>query len=464
MARDPHRRTAGRGRLVIRRLFTLATAGVLVWLLLRIIEISPSAALAESTFMLGFALLSAALLGEIVEHLRLPRITGYILAGILFGPFVVNLLSARVLEPLSALNEMAFAFIGLAAGAELKLGTLKGRWLSIVLLIVCTATVVMVGVGGFFFATASWKSLLGDLPPIQLLAVAGMVGVIAAARSPSSAIAIIDETKADGPFSETILGVSVAMDIVVICLFAVATGVAGLAFAPEQGLDLVFVFEVTGAIMVSIALGVALGAVMGLYLKRKGPQVSLVIVGLCFLVYRLSEIVGRYLDQSHGLGIHLEPLLICAAAGFTIQNWSHQGPRLLGTMDRVALPVYVIFFTMAGARLDLGALATSWGIALAIAGFRIAMIMLGTRLATSLAGDPEPFRRYCWLGFVTQAGLSLALISQFESRFPDWGAGLATTLVAVVAINQLVGPAAFKIALEKVGEAQKTPTPWKGTL
>ena len=464
MARDPHRRTGGRGRLVIRRLFTLATAGVLVWLLLRIIEISPSAAPAESTFMLGFALLSAALLGEIVEHLRLPRITGYILAGILFGPFVVNLLSARVLEPLSALNEMAFAFIGLAAGAELKLGTLKGRWLSIVLLIVCTATVVMVGVGGFFFATASWKSLLGDLPPIQILAVAGMVGVIAAARSPSSAIAIIDETKADGPFSETILGVSVAMDIVVICLFAVATGVAGLAFAPEQGLDLVFVFEVTGAIMVSIALGVALGAVMGLYLKRKGPQVSLVIVGLCFLVYRLSEIVGRYLDQSHGLGIHLEPLLICAAAGFTIQNWSHQGPRLLGTMDRVALPVYVIFFTMAGARLDLGALAASWGIALAIAGFRIAMIMLGTRLATSLAGDPEPFRRYCWLGFVTQAGLSLALISQFESRFPDWGAGLATTLVAVVAINQLVGPAAFKIALEKVGEAQKTPTPWKGTL
>jgi Kef-type K+ transport system membrane component KefB len=448
---------------VIRRLITLSAAGVLVWLLLRIIEISPSAAPAESTFMLGFALLSAALLGEIVEHLRLPRITGYILAGILFGPFAANLLSSRVLEPLSALNDMAFAFIGLAAGAELKLGTLKGRWRSIVLLIVCTATVLMVGVGGFFFVTASWKSILGDLPPLQILAVAGMVGVIAAARSPSSAIAIIAETKADGPFTETILGVSVAMDIVVICLFAVATAFVGLAFAPEQGLDLVFALEVTGAIVVSIALGVLLGAAMGLYLKRKGPQVSLVIVGLCFLVYRLSEIAGRYVEQTHGLEINLEPLLICAAAGFTIQNWSHQGPRLLGAMDRVALPVYVVFFTMAGARLDLGALATSWGIAVAIAGFRIVMIMLGTRLATSLAGDPAPFRRYCWLGFVTQAGLSLALISQIESRFPGWGADLATILVAVIAINQLIGPAAFKMALEKVGEARTGPTPWKGT-
>ena len=448
---------------MIRRLFTLSAVGVLVWLLLRIVEISPSATPAESTFMLGFALLAAALFGEIVEHLHLPRITGYMLAGILFGPFAANLLSARVLDPLSALNDMAFAFIGLAAGAELKIAHLKGRWRSIVLLIVCTATVVMFGVGGFFFATVSWLGFFGALSPVQILAVAGLVGVIAAARSPSSAIAIIAETKAEGPFSETILGVSVAMDMVVIGLFAVATAVAGLAFAPEQGFDLLFVLEVTGEIAVSIGLGVVLGAIMGLYLKREGPQVPLVIVGLCFLVYRSSEIMGHYLEETHHIGIGLEPLLICAAAGFTIQNLSHQGTRLLGAMDRVALPVYVVFFTLTGARLDLGALAASWSIALAIAGFRIVMIMLGTRLATSLAGDPEPFRRYCWLGFVTQAGLSLALIAQFESSFPDWGAGMATVLVAVVAVNQLIGPVAFKMALEKVGEARAGSSPWKGT-
>jgi Kef-type K+ transport system membrane component KefB len=463
VACNPDSRSSGGEGLVIRRLITLSAVGILVWLLLRIVEISPSATPAESTFMLGFALLSAALLGEIVEHLRLPRITGYMLAGILFGPFAANLLSSRVLEPLSALNDMAFAFIGLAAGAELKLAILRGRWRSIVLLIVCTATVVMTGVCGFFFVTVSWLGFLGDLPLFQVLAVAGMVGVIAAARSPSSAIAIIAETKADGPFSETILGVSVAMDVVVICLFAVATAVAGLAFAPDQGLDLVFVFEVIGEIVISIALGLLLGAIIGLYLKRKGPQVSLVIVGLCFLVYRSSEIMGHYLEETHRLGVGLEPLLICAAAGFTIQNLSHQGNRLIGAMDRVALPVYVVFFTMTGARLDLGALAASWGIALAIAGFRITMIMLGTRLATSLARDPKPFRRYCWLGFVTQAGLSLALISEFESNFPDWGTAMATVLVAVVAINQLIGPVAFKMALEKVGEARTGSSPGKVT-
>jgi Kef-type K+ transport system membrane component KefB len=446
---------------MIRRLFTLCAVGILVWLLLRIADIGPGMAAAESTFMLGFALLAAALMGEIVEQIRLPRITGYILAGILFGPHVANFLDTPTLESLDIFNDMAYAFIGLAAGAELKLATLRGRWKGIVLLIVCTTTVVMTGVGAFFFASASWTGFLGEVMPLQILAVAGIVGVIAAARSPSSAIAIISETRADGPFSETILGVSVAMDIVVICLFSVAIALGGLAFAPEQGLNVLFMLTLTGEILISIVLGVALGAVMALYLKHEGPQIPLVIAGVCFLVYRCSEIAGVYLEHVYDIRVHLEPLLICAAAGFVIQNLSRHGGRLLEAMDGVALPVYVVFFTMAGARLDLGALAATWTIALAVAGCRIAMIAIGTRLATSLAGDPPSYRRYSWLGFVTQAGLSLALIAQIEGEFASWGAQLATILVAVVTINQLVGPVAFKIALEKVGEVRRRQRAWR---
>jgi hypothetical protein len=116
---------------------------------------------------------------------------------------------------------------------------------------------------------------------------------------------------------------------------------------------------------------------------------------------------------------------------------------------------------MAGARLDLGALSATWAIALAVAGCRVMMIVVGTRLATSLAGDPPEYRRYSWLGFVTQAGLSLALIAQIEGSYAGWGTRLATILVAVVTINQLVGPAAFKIALERVGEAKRRQRVWR---
>jgi len=443
---------------MIRRLITLSTVGVLVWLLMQMSAQDEAMSAAEGAFMLGFALLAAGLLGEIVEHAKLPRITGYILAGVLFGPWAAGFLAPRVLEPLGIFNDMAYAFIGLAAGAELKLSGLKQRAKSIVFLILLTTTVVMLGVGGTFFLVASFSGPFRDLLPIQALAVAGLVGIIAAARSPASAIAIISETKAKGPFSETILGVSVAMDVVVICLFSVGIALCGLAFAPEEGLDLLFVLGLGAEILTSVVLGVILGVGMSLYLKRRGPQVPLVIIGLCFMVYRCSEILDHYIEQVHHFNLALEPLLICVAAGFVIQNLSHQGSRLATEMDRVALPVYVLFFTMAGAKLDLGALQGSWAVALGVVACRLVMINIGTRLATTLAGDPPQFRRYCWMGFVTQAGLSLALIAQLEDGYGDWGPQLATILVAVVAVNQLVGPAAFKIALEKTGEVTRGST------
>jgi Kef-type K+ transport system membrane component KefB len=444
-----------------RRLLTLAAIGILAWLLRPIREFGPDVTAAESTFMLGFALLSAALIGEIVEHIRLPRITGYILAGILFGPHVTGFLEPRILESLDIFNDLAFAFIGLAAGAELELGTLRRRWSSVVLLIAGTTVIVVIGVGSLFFVAASWAGLPGGATPLQVLAVAAMVGVIAAARSPSSAIAIIHETGADGPFSETILGVTMAVDIVVLTLFSVAIALTGLAFAPGQGLDASFVFSLTGNVAISILLGGALGAMMALYLKHEGPQVPLVIAGLCFLVYRLTELSAGQLVPEVGIDVHLEPLLICATAGFVIRNLSRHGDRLLDAMDGVALPVYVLFFTITGARLDLGAVLSGWQIAVAIAVCRAATMAAGSRLATSLAGDPPAYRRNAWLGFVTQAGLSLALIAQIDTGFGDWGSELATILVAVVAINQLVGPAAFKIALERVGEVRMGRRVWR---
>jgi Kef-type K+ transport system membrane component KefB len=444
---------------MIRRVFTLVAMGILVWLLRRMTGAEASMSPGESTLMLGFTLLSAALIGEIVEHVRLPRITGYIVAGIAFGPFAVGFLDAGTLAAFGIFNDLAYAFIGLAAGAELRLVTLRGRLRTIGLLIVCTTTAVMLGVGASLFVAGSWWGLLGELTPLQVLAVASIVGVIAAARSPSSAIAIISETRARGPFSETILGVSVAMDVVVIVLFSVAVAVGGLAFAPEQGLDLLFMLGLTAEIGLSIVLGTGLGALMGLYLKHRGPQMPLVVAGLCFLVYRVSAIAGAYLEHEHGVSLHVEPLLICAAAGFVIQNVTAHGDRLERSMEHVSLPVYVVFFTLAGARLDLGALASTWVVAVAIAGCRLLMIVLGTRMATRLAGDPVLYRRNCWLGFITQAGLSLALIGQLASAPGDWAQRLATVLVSVVAINQLVGPAAFKLALERVGEVGRGERP-----
>jgi Kef-type K+ transport system membrane component KefB len=126
-------------------------------------------------------------------------------------------------------------------------------------------------------------------------------------------------------------------------------------------------------------------------------------------------------------------------------------------VDRSSLPIYVIFFSLTGAALDITALKETWLIAVMMATVRFVLVWLGAYLGTSLSGDPPLFRRMAGLSFITQAGVSLGLAGIVMSRFPDWGAALATTIVAIIALDQLIGPIAFKFALSAVGEARATP-------
>lgn len=440
---------------MIRRILALLVVGLLVWLVKYLDLLFQSMNGARMALTLGFLLLASYLVGVIGERFKLPRITGYIVAGVVCGPCVAGLLSEDVLGQLVVFRDMAYGFIGLAAGSELRLSVLRARARSVLLLITFTTLIVIVGMTGVALAFHSMMPFMVGRPLLQVLAMCSLVGVVSAARSPSSAIAIISETRAEGPFSETILGVAMSMDLLILPLFSFIVAVAGLVFSSGQALDLMFLLAICGEIAASIALGVGLGYGVSVYIKKSGPQLALVLVGLCFLAYRCSQAAEDYLLSSHDMAVHFEPLLICAAAGFTIENVSAQGNRLRAAMESVALPVFVIFFTMAGANLRLGAVIDGWAVALVFVVGRLIMISLGCGIATRLAGDPPEYRRYAWLGFVTQAGVSIALASQLATAFGDWGRQLGTLLVAAIAINQIVGPVAFKYSLEKVGETRR---------
>jgi Kef-type K+ transport system membrane component KefB len=439
---------------VTRQVVTLIIIGLLVWGVVQVGQGPLLERQVEIPILLGFALLAAYLVGTVVERFGLPRITGYILAGILFGPYAIDLLSFSVQNRLGVFNDMALAFIGLAAGAELRLQVLRPRAKSVLFLIVCTTGAVMVGVTGVMFLLHAWFPAMAGHGTIQVVAMCALLGVVAAARSPSSAIAIISETKAKGPFTETILGVAMSMDMLILPIFSIVAALAILAFSPGQAFNVGFVLALCGELLVSVVLGVLLGIGVSAYIKYEGPQLPLVLIGLCFAVYRSSEVFGRYLARVHETGIHLEPLLICAAAGFTIQNVSRQGQKLVEALDGVGLLVFVIFFTLAGASLNMSALATGWLAATVLVGARLLMIFLGCGIATRLSRDPPEFRRYCWLGFITQAGLSIALATQLSTAFGEWGRQLGSLLIAAIALNQILGPIAFKVALERVGEAR----------
>lgn len=191
-----------------------------------------------------------------------------------------------------------------------------------------------------------------------------------------------------------------------------------------------------------------------LYIKHIRIYLAIFILGVTFSIARFSHFLGFYMEQCFHVAVHLELLLICMAAGFVIQNRSPEGEKLMNPIDRCSLPVYVIFFALTGAALDLEALKQTWHVALMIAGVRLTMIWLGAFLGGWLSGDPPIFYRNSWLAFVTQAGVSLGLAAIVAKRFPEWGISFATIVVVVIAVNQVIGPIAFKVGLTRVGEAR----------
>jgi Kef-type K+ transport system membrane component KefB len=413
---------------------------------------------ARSTMTFGFLLLAAYLIGDVLSRIKLPKITGYILAGILFGPYLLDLVSADTVRELKLIDDLALTFIAFAAGGELRLEGLRERRRSITLTISFLTVIVFLGVGAFVLAARPLFPFLDGKPAPHLLAVALLLGTVAVARSPSSAIAIISECKARGPFTEMVLGVTVAMDVLVIVIFAAMVSISQVLVAPGGGqMD----FQLLAVIGIDLAGSLLTGVILGwgilLYMRYVRAEVLVFILALAFMVTLFSRHFALLLDHLYSMHLHLEPMLICVTAGFWVRNFSREGGLFMENIDRSSLPIYVIFFSLTGAALNVGALGQTWLIALLLVAVRSLLIWIGAYLGGSLGGDPSRLRRMSGFGFITQAGVSLGLAGIVMRSFPEWGAALSTTIVAVVALNQIIGPIAFTFALGAVGESRASP-------
>jgi Kef-type K+ transport system membrane component KefB len=282
---------------------------------------------------------------------------------------------------------------------------------------------------------------LKDQPPRVAVAVALLFGLVAVAKSPATTIAIITEEKARGVLTDTVLGITVLKDVVILILIAVCIPLATTIVDPSGGFSFHDVREILLEIVTSLAVGAALGWLVTIYLRRVREYRILFILGVAFLAVNLGD------------WFQLEAILIAMAAGFYVQNFSRQGRRLLQALEANSLPVYALFFAVAGADLNIRVLKTAWVITTAMIIARAAALWASTYLGASVAGDPPVLRRHAWMGFLAQAGVTLGIANIIRERFPVWGMHVAAIIIAMIAVNQLVGPPAFRWALVRAGES-----------
>lgn len=409
---------------------------------------------AKLTIGFGFLLVSSYFFGLFFSKLKLPKISGYITAGIVFGPFVLNYVQTDIIENMKIIDELALTLIALNAGGELKIKDLKKYKKSISLMIIFQTVFIFVGMFIFFYFFASSFDLFSAYSTNSLIAFALITGALLSACSPASAFAIIQELESKGPFTDIVLGVTVAKDIIVIILFGIAVSLSNTIVSADTGFSFMFFVSTAVQILSSAGVGIAIGLGVSYYIKHIKLNIPTFLLVLAFLIYNISLEMSHLITEVFSLSIHFEPLLIAITAGFYVQNYSKEGPHFIETIENFALPVYVLFFAMSGVIVNIDIMINMIWIALIIVSLRMFLLSAASYSSGLITGDNPEYRKVYGLGFITQAGVSLGLANEVMRRFPEWGETLGTLIIAIINLNQIVGPITFKYALQRVKETK----------
>ena len=389
---------------------------------------------------LGCLIVGGVLAGELAVRLRLPKITGYLILGMAAGPHALGLETVRDTELLRLIEELALGLIALTAGGEFRLAVIRRRLRPLLAVTAAHTVGIFLVVGGALWLLLDVVGFLGPVSPAEALAGVALLGVIAVAVSPSTTIAVVTDLAARGELVETIVGVTILKDLVILLLFTIVNALA-LSWVSGIPVGLGDVTRVAGEILLSLLAGGLLGVVLGLYIAKVDRLVPLTVL----LLALASAELGR--------GSVLEHLLVCMAAGFAARNLFPQAAgRFLDALEKSSTPVYVVFFALVGAGLDLRIFAAVWVPALAYVVVRLVAVWTMTWAPARASGAGRAVTRWGWMGFVAQAGLSLGLAARIQREYADFGSTIATLIVAAVVVNQLVGPVLWERAIRAAGE------------
>ncbi len=406
----------------------------------------------------GIVAVASGRIATVFQKLKLPLITGFLVIGLISGPEVLGLIHEEALSGLGFLNDIALAFIAFAVGSELYLKDLRSRMNSIVIMTISQVAVTFILVSLAMYLLTGLIPFFEGMRLAAKIAVSLLAGTIAIARSPASAIAIINELRARGPFTQTAIGVTVVVDFVVILIFAIIFTLSK-SLIQETDFRLIYILQVVAELIMAFGMGFLVWLLLRLVFRLKGMMAvkkGLVLL-TGFLVYLFSHVIEDYSGHFMGLELHIEPLLICIIGSFLMTNYTIYRNDFIRIVKELGPYVYILFFTLTGALISLKVVETLWFVTLIIFGARIFSLILAGLTGSALSGDSFLFRKISWMPYVTQAGVGVGLAAIIAAAYPGWGSEFATLMISVIVLNQIVGPPLFKWALNLAGEVHVKP-------
>jgi len=406
--------------------------------------------------LVGFLIVAIASyqIARVLQKIKFPLITGLIITGIISGSSMLNFIERETLDDLGFLNDIALAIIAFSAGSELYLDDLRSRMKSIKWMVIGQFIITFVLSSSVIYFIAEQIPFMASMPSAAKFGVSILFGTIFVARSPSSAIAVINEMRANGPFTKTVLGVTVVKDVLVIILFAICFSFAKTLIKGDA-INFTFLLVLLFELLISFGLGYLTGKILQIpfALKAKPQLKSILILIIGYGIYIFTDFVKFKSVAWFNHEIILEPLLIAIIGGFVLTNYSKHRIEFSELLHKIGPLIYIIFFTLTGASLSFQTLINVFGIAISLFFLRLITMVFGGYFGVYAAKDNKKYAPIAWMPYLTQAGVALGLATIISHEFPTWGYQFETIVIAIIVINQLIGPPLFKMALNYVKES-----------
>lgn len=408
---------------------------------------------------IGIAMTAGLLLSRLVKKLKLPAVTGYLIAGILIGPYCLGQLglfldipwlgyvNTEAVESASILSKIALGFIAFAIGDEFRLSSLKkiGKQATIIGIfqaLVATVVVDAALIGLYFILPEGTISIPAAL----------VLGAVATATAPAATLMVVRQYKAKGKLTDILLPVVAIDDAVGLVVFAVSFGIAQ-SIQNGAGLSVISVLvEPLLEVILSLALGVVLGILFSLaekYFKSNSKRLTLSIT---FVIMA----VALSLYETHIGGVHIKfsSLLVCMMLGTVFCNMCDFSEEIMGKTDKWTAPLFVLFFVLSGAELEFDVFSNVMVIIVGVVYIltRAAGKMIGAAVSAKATKCEPNIVKYLGITLLPQAGVALGMSLIAAESLGEVGSMVRNITLFAVLVYELVGPMLTKIALTKSGD------------
>ncbi|MDH5662160.1 MAG: cation:proton antiporter [Elusimicrobiota bacterium] len=373
--------------------------------------------------------------GKLSNKLKFPAVIGYIIIGILLGPSLFGIFDLSLLNRMGIISDFALGLIAFIIGEELRLGILRkmGKTVMSILFVESIFTFILIAVGIYLLTRDIALSLI--------------LGALGVATAPAGTFVVLREYKAKGPLTNTLLAIVGLDDGVAIIIYGFASAFAKISIGGNERITIQNTFEgplveIGGAVVIGIVLGIALSYVARkLHERDELLTISLVSILICT---GLANI------------FHFSSILANLVLGMTTANiFLLTGKRIFGAIEGITSPIYIAFFVLAGAHLQIGVIPKMGLLGLIYVLTRSFAKIGGASLGAYLSKAEGNIQKYLGFGLFTQAGVAIGLAMVVQREFGLYGE-LATititTITATTIILEIIGPLGVKYAITRAGE------------